>query len=771
MSILTKEKNVTKEQFQAAYALNLCAVSVSQIIDYNDINILEQEYETILNNLNLEYMPKDEALLDIFKHILETVAFFRIQEGDKEFIDKEYQQQMKNAIWSAVPNLGLLVAGGSPITTAISLASQIGIGYMNYRKNKVEYQLNREKQLWQLRRTAIEQFQSLQQQLFETAWRLADAYDFPDNYRLTERQIKQYNNILMDENLIRKYERLDAVKDKFDAYPPFWYHFGNTANSISSSEHYGLDNVTKQEYRELAKKYFKYFQEINEFDLLREDSIAAACNLEYIDLLEINNTTKEEIEYLLDRTKKFAGNSLDVLQLCAMSYIRVGNLNKAADILRQLVNEDYNTIVNAQLLSTIYVDKYIHNSETDSWSKYVTLKNRVGDEYLFPMTDSGKFVSREELDEQFIKAQKKILRTKYKLVFYEFMNKYEREINKIIPLPEFDQTKESDEIYSSCSVASQERYNRIQLVMESRSKKNEYKRELSYISYSYELLEILNKMVESITLLECVQDEHKQLLLIDHIKKSLIDVKDNIQIIEMGLEDFELPIYEVIQSITLENLAKEFFNQMIQYIKESVNNKTEMKDFAMAEMNLTKFCEHENILTPEILYKEKDDAKVEVDSSTFFTPDLLGETAIKENERIQKNKEMINQIKAAKERIVKNKEEIEFYTNDDPRVERYFYNKELRKHASIRRKTLAILDDRSKHDMDLIFTTEGIMAVIKGRVKQVTSYHAITWGSNGKKKALMMNIHYENPGLDMDKLYDLICKLKEDEAKIEVHNI
>ena len=34
---------VTMEQIQAAYALNLCSVSVSQIIDYNDINILEQE--------------------------------------------------------------------------------------------------------------------------------------------------------------------------------------------------------------------------------------------------------------------------------------------------------------------------------------------------------------------------------------------------------------------------------------------------------------------------------------------------------------------------------------------------------------------------------------------------------------------------------------------------------------------------------------------------------------------------------------------------------
>ena len=38
-----------EEKIKAAYALNLCTVSVSQIIDYADVNILEQEYETILN--------------------------------------------------------------------------------------------------------------------------------------------------------------------------------------------------------------------------------------------------------------------------------------------------------------------------------------------------------------------------------------------------------------------------------------------------------------------------------------------------------------------------------------------------------------------------------------------------------------------------------------------------------------------------------------------------------------------------------------------------
>ena len=109
---IQKPENVTQEQIQAAYALNLCSVSVSQIIDYNDIYILEQEYESILNNLNLEHMPKDEALLEIIKRLLETITFFRIQEGDKAFIEKDYQQKMKNAIWSAMPNPGALVGAG-----------------------------------------------------------------------------------------------------------------------------------------------------------------------------------------------------------------------------------------------------------------------------------------------------------------------------------------------------------------------------------------------------------------------------------------------------------------------------------------------------------------------------------------------------------------------------------------------------------------------------------------------------------------------------------
>ena len=376
------ENEQIREKLQAAYALNLCTVSVSQIVDYDDAIILDQEYETILNNLNLENMPKDEALLDILRRLLETIAFFKIQEREKLIVEQEYQQTMKNAIWSAVPNLAILFSGGNLFSLLATVTVQAGIGYMNYRKARSQCDLEKERQKWGLQKAAMEQLESLQQQLFVTAWRLADTYDFPDEFRLTQRQIRQYDAILMDADEIRKYERMDSIKDKFVAYPPFWYYFGNTANSIANRPN--LNDKEKTIYREKAKKYFEYYRECNKYNLLREDTIAASCNLEYATLLDPGKE-KEKIKALIDSAVKYTDNSWDVLQLCAFNYLRIQEISPAVSIMKRLVNEEYNADSNAQILSRIYVEKIIKEESHEARANYKLLKDRIGAKYLFPL--------------------------------------------------------------------------------------------------------------------------------------------------------------------------------------------------------------------------------------------------------------------------------------------------------------------------------------------------------------------------------------------------
>lgn len=167
------------EKLKAAYALNMCTVSVSQMIDYRDTYVLEQEYETILNNLNLKQIPKDEALLRILTEILNTVTYFKISDIKKKRIEEKYQRRVKDAVWSAIPSFNMIVSG-SPITLAFSIATQVGTGYMNYRKEKCNAREELVDAEIELKITAIEQLNELRRELFTTAWRLADAYDFED---------------------------------------------------------------------------------------------------------------------------------------------------------------------------------------------------------------------------------------------------------------------------------------------------------------------------------------------------------------------------------------------------------------------------------------------------------------------------------------------------------------------------------------------------------------------------------------------------------------
>lgn len=169
------------ERYLAACALNLCTVSISQIVAYRDLNIMEQEYEMILNNLNLQMMPKDknDALLSTLKTILNVITYFKIEDGDKNMLDIEYQHKVKNAIWSAVPSVaGVFAFDG--FSAMVSLAMQVGVGYMNYRRAKADNQLEYQKEEWKLERTALEQLNALRRELFDAAWRLADEYNYPD---------------------------------------------------------------------------------------------------------------------------------------------------------------------------------------------------------------------------------------------------------------------------------------------------------------------------------------------------------------------------------------------------------------------------------------------------------------------------------------------------------------------------------------------------------------------------------------------------------------
>lgn len=437
------EKQYTEdEKWKAAYALNLCTVSISQIIEYNDLRFMDKEYDNILNNLNLEMMPKDEALLDVLKQILDVITFFKIQDKERQLLEKEYQQKMKDAIWSAAPNPSVIMSGGSGgwVGLAVTAAISVGTGYMNYRKEKAKIGLEQERKEWELERSLMEQLHGLRRQLFETSWRLADEYKFSDDLRLTERQIKQFNEILQDDDSLRQYYRLEYVEDQYQAYPQFLYYLGSAALNIAKKYEYDA-NISTQ-YLEKANSHFDEFFEKSKIQnkLLREDPIVAQCAFEYIATIELKdkkklltideNEKRRLIGEKLDSAVKFSGNSLDVLQMCALNYLASDRANEAIRILKMLVNEYYNVSSNAQLLSMLYVKSHsVGNCDADAEYRLL-IKTCPYKIELYPMP-KGKDVDFKELDSVFCAKQKRHLAERYLKAMEAFVGQSEKAFNNI----------------------------------------------------------------------------------------------------------------------------------------------------------------------------------------------------------------------------------------------------------------------------------------------------------------------------------------------------
>ena len=746
-------------KIRAAYALNLCTVSVSQIIDYNDVVVLEQEYEAILNNLNIERMPKDEALLSILKQLLDTITFFRIQEIDKQFIDREYQNKMKNAIWKAVPNLGLIVAGGNPITMAISLASQVGIGYMNYRKAKAENAFAHEKQLWQLQRAAIEQFNGLRRELFDTAWRLVDAHELPDEYRLTERQVKQYNEILMDADPVRRFERLDVIKDSFVAYPQFWYYFGNTANELMQRS----EGQESDYYRMLAKQYYDIFiKAFSACDLLRENQVASACALEYIDLLDATNVDeRRKIQELLGFALKMSGNANDVLQLCAFAYLKIGESQNAARLFRRLVNEHYNPIVNAQLLSRYYVSAYLAGDMSAS-KEYKYLSDRTEEIYLYPMPDkrllgSGDSQALTEIQNLFIQNQKEILIKKFELIIKLLQTKYRIRFNKCIPVPE--DKKYTDQYFDrSIEAYAARKADGVQL----RNKKSlaTYVEVLQECDYPFNYLLSLNDLLNASYLLDCVHGSESSLL--TSLSDAIIQIREKLLSIRKKIEDsseFTVETYNEMLEISYDEVTADFFDTLVKCAGEYVSQRNDIISMNDAEGNLREFCIIQGLETPDRVFETANDIMEESEIQRPYLGIELIEDGISStvvNDQFDKIKQI---IAAHASRICQLSEKARIVISGEEEFDRYFIRLDIPNKRDIRRKTVAILDDYSSKDRDLLFTIEGIMQIVKGVVKVVVVYDEIALSSDNA--AIILNQRqYSSDDIEMKNLIELIQSLR-----------
>lgn len=756
------ERLSEEEKIKAAYALNMCTVSVSQIIDYNDSYILEQEYEAILNNLNLKQIPKDEALLRILTELLNTISFFRIQDIKKKQIEKKYQQRMKDAIWAAIPNFSMIISN-NPVALGISLATQIGTGYMNYRKEKCAAKSEMEDAGTELEIAAIEQFNALRRELFTTAWRLADAYNFEDEWRLTERQIKQYNDILMDSDELRKYVRLEAIQDKFEAFPPFWYFFGHTACAIAEDKDLKLEYWEREEYRRRAKEHFAHYEKMNKYNILREDQIAASFALEYVDLLLMEKEpNKEKIAGLLKTAVEMSGGTNDIKELCAISYLKIGQTPDAAKLLMQLVNEDYNTMMNAKLLSRVYTSQYLLGSSSTAKFDYKTLVLRVGNEkalYLFPMPESK--IEDGKLHEKYLSEQKMNLQVEYRKAINEFLRKYTVIFNAVFPAPFGYESFEA--YYGYTKQAILKRHSDICKVLNDKDKKGAYLEELKEVGFRFRFLDLLNEAMDACDELYLWRESESHDVCALSVRGKLIEKRSLMKKIQENIEcdKFSQNDYEIIQrDLSFWSIMGKMLDDLKEITVTSIENMTSLDEVQRAESDLEEFCQKNELI---LSLQQTDNETTIQESFKYLDENIFKEDGIDEKRRRERLSEMRRIAKnAASGLISERSEDTVVLLPGEDKFKIYFENENLNTTVSFKEKVLLIIDNNTKADCDLVLMEEGIRLIERNKIKELYGYDDIKYSKTGRRGEILKLGHtdeYSNKKVNIGKLYNLLTSL------------
>ena len=776
-----------EQKEKAAYALNLCMVSISQIVDYNDLYILDQEYDMVLNNLNLENMPKDEALLKILKQTLDTITYFKIQEGDKKFIEKEYQHNIKNAIWGAVPrNLNILTCGDMPwalaVSAGVSIICQVGTGFMNYHRNKAEYNIKRDKQAWQLQRSAMEQFNGLRRDLFDTAWRLADEYKFADELRLTERQIDLYDEILNDQDDMRRYERLDIIKDAFEAYPPFWFFIGDAAAKIVTNK--DVDVETAAKYKALAITNFEKFISKSKLNLLREDTLLATCALEYIDILDSQND-KEKIYELLELANKNSGNENDIIELIGLAYMKMNDFDKSSYAFRRLINEGYNIGINVQLLSSLYVQEYI-NSSTDAEKNkikelYSTLLSRTQGHDTFRLSENDN-EDWNTINSAFLSVQQDRIIDQFNNMIEQLDTKYNIAFNKLLPLDLKRNREFSDNWYKDDDETMVEkRYNEISKIIRKENLFLTYCLLYSEENYSDSVLDLFGELITCVNTylsdITSLEYNTENALTADNsnIKYDLADyLKDELRRHSPAIRHLDTcfekknptdQFMAAVKELRFINICDNYFNELSRRGEENIRKITNMSDLFTVESSIRSLCINQNI-------RIRNQMKVEAEEENGYVIPLeviYGDVAQNKIDYkvsvANKRSEVINAIKdyekvvirdPSETRILIDKESINAYVNKSRNVKRLS-----------RIDIIAIVDDASKKNMDLIFTFDGISILEKDHdyaLGEVFKYKDTLYNKTDtitfvRKRTVTHRTNYINSAVNVGKMYEMIMEI------------
>ena len=261
-------------------ALNMAIVSVNRILTTQDRTVLEWEYENIINRLAIGNIESDPEMKSLYDELLGFINGKRLRQEDLMRLKDSYKRREQEAYYRALSHgfenvhapendslwgwIGSLFVSG---------ASSVGAGYYDYEASKEELHREIKSGEWQLTKDELNACNKLQATLLNSSWSLLSKYHLPNEYRLTQENVREFLSAMNEADPSNRLGRLRFIERKFRVYPPYWFfrayaakgagneaecrkcfsRFNEVWRPVLNYDPYKLE-ATKYRIRELAEK-------------------------------------------------------------------------------------------------------------------------------------------------------------------------------------------------------------------------------------------------------------------------------------------------------------------------------------------------------------------------------------------------------------------------------------------------------------------------------------------------------------------------------------
>lgn len=313
-----------------AMLLNYCRESLYKITEFNDRTVLDQEYSKLINNIDVTRLQDDEVA-QLIQLLLRELNTLRMNEAERQFLSDAYNRHLQFNIMEAFKgarefkDIKGLNLGGGPAGTACQAIVAVAAGVINYKSQIARRQRDLKGRMLQLEAEELSRLTTLRTRFFDVEYKLYKRYNLPDRLDLKEMQLAQYARVLADTDARRRLERMERLKDDFEAYPPFWYQLGRTAQEVGEIN--------------FAKSYYEYFERIHT-RTFREDPdyvLLAMHRAMMWDPQREAGPLRRDLQIIEENTRYYY--QWENILFAALMYYRLGDVHNARRLIRMSINE------------------------------------------------------------------------------------------------------------------------------------------------------------------------------------------------------------------------------------------------------------------------------------------------------------------------------------------------------------------------------------------------------------------------------------------------